>query len=64
MLDNLAGKFGTARLIGILEDYAAAHWLGVARTGDFTAAIEVAAVLHGVPFNPAVYWSTWRVDTP
>ena len=31
---------------------------------DFTAAIEAAAVLYGVPFNPDVYWATWRVDTP
>jgi hypothetical protein len=64
MLANLAQKFGTTRFLGILRGYATGHWLGVARTGDFTAAIEAAAVLHGVPFNPDVYWSTWRVDTP
>ena len=58
------GASGGARFIAILRDYAADHWLGVARTGDFTAAIEAAAVLYGVPFNPAVYWATWRVDTP
>jgi hypothetical protein len=64
MLANLAVKFGAARLQSILRGYAADHWLGVARTEDFTAAIEAAAVLNGVPFNPDVYWATWRVDTP
>ncbi len=64
LLANLAKKFGTTRLIGILRGYAADNWLGVARTEDFTAAVEAAAVLYGVPFNPAVYWATWRVDLP
>jgi hypothetical protein len=36
----------------------------VARTGDFTAAVEAAAVSLGAPFNPDVYWSIWRGDTP
>jgi hypothetical protein len=64
MLANLAARFGVATFQTILRDYAADHWLGAARTEDFTAAIEAAAVLYGVPFNPDVYWSTWRVDAP
>ena len=64
MLKDLANRFGRDRLIGILRDYADEHRLGVARTGDFTAAIEAAAVLYGVPFKPDAYWATWRVDTP
>jgi aminopeptidase N len=64
MLANLAKKFGSARFLQILRDYAADHRLGVARTEDFTAAIEAAAVAYGVPFDPGTYWDTWRVDTP
>jgi len=57
-------RFGKVRFIDILGDCAAGHWLGVARTADFTTAIQGAVVLYGVPFNPDVYWSTWRVDAP
>jgi hypothetical protein len=64
MLANLAAKFEAAGFQAILRGYADDHWLGVARTGDFTAAIEAAAVYYGVPFNPSAYWATWRVDTP
>jgi hypothetical protein len=58
MLANLAKKLGTTRFLQALRDYAADHWLGVARTEDFTAAIEAAATI------PADFWDTWRVDLP
>jgi len=64
MLADLARRFGKDRFIRVLRDYAADHRLGVARTGDFTAAIEEAAVRFGVAFDPASYWAAWRVDTP
>jgi hypothetical protein len=64
MLADLARRFGPARFQAILKGYAAAHWLGVARTQDFTAAVEAAAAGYGVPFDAATYWSRWRVDTP
>jgi hypothetical protein len=64
MLANLAKKFEVTRLVPVLRQYAADHWLGVARTEDLTAAIEAAAVQYGVPFVAAAYWDTWRVDTP
>jgi aminopeptidase N len=65
MLKDLANRFGKDRLIGILGDYAADHWLGVARTADFTAAIEAAALQSPtINFPPVDYWKTWRVDTP
>jgi len=64
MLADLAKQFGTAQFLDILEDYAADHRFGVARTEDFTAAIEAAAILYGVPFKPDVYWDTWQVGTP
>ncbi|MBN2113583.1 MAG: M1 family metallopeptidase [Acidimicrobiia bacterium] len=64
MLANLAKRFGAARFLDILSDYAAAHWLGVARPEDLTALIEEAAVQYGVPFAPDAFWAAWRVDTP
>jgi hypothetical protein len=64
MLANLAKRFGQSFFVGVLREFAAAHWLGVARTEDFTAAVEAAAVQYGVPFNADAYWATWRVDTP
>jgi hypothetical protein len=64
MLANLAKKFGVARLVQVLRQYAADHWLGVARTEDFIAAIEAAAVKYGVAFDPGAYWDNWRLDTP
>jgi hypothetical protein len=65
MLANLAGKFGVTRLVQVLRRYASDHWLGVARTEDFTAAIEAAAAQPPpVSFNADAYWAAWRVDTP
>lgn len=64
MLANLAKRFGEARFLDVLKDYAGAHRLGVARTGDFTAAIEAAAAQYLPGFDPDAFWATWRVDTP
>jgi aminopeptidase N len=62
LLANLAGRFGLDRFVEILRDYAQDHWLGVARTEDFKAAIEAAAIADGLAFDPATYWDQWRVD--
>ncbi len=65
MLANLAKKLGSVRFLQVLRSYAADHWLGVARTEDFTAAIEAAALqVPPVPFDADAYWATWRVDAP
>jgi aminopeptidase N len=64
MLADLARRFGSARFQQILRGYAAGRWLGVARTADFTAAVEEAAQQYGVALDPGAYWATWRVDTP
>jgi hypothetical protein len=64
MLANLAGRFGLARFKGILRDYAASHWLSVARTEDFTAAIEEAAAEYLTGFDAAAFWDRWQVDLP
>jgi aminopeptidase N len=64
MLANLAKRFGRARFVDILEGYAAAHWLGIARTGDFTTAIEKAAAEYLPGFDIGAFWATWRVDAP
>jgi Peptidase family M1 domain len=62
LLANLADRFGLDRFVEILRGYAQDHWLGVASTQDFEAAIEAAAVADGLAFDPATYWDTWRVD--
>lgn len=62
MLKDLANTLGKDRLIEVLRDYADDHWLGVARTGDFTAAIEAAALDNGLVLGD--FWEEWRVDTP
>ena len=62
LLANLADRFGLDRFVGVLHDYAQAHWLGVTRTGEFTAAIDAAALADGLDFDPATYWAHWRVD--
>ena len=64
MLANLARRFGSARFLQILRGYAADHWLGVARTADFTAVIEDAAAQYLPAFDPDAFWATWRVETP
>jgi hypothetical protein len=65
LLADLAQRFGLERFVEILGAYAHDHWLGVTRTGDFTAAIEAAAVRDGLPdFDPGAYWAAWRVDRP
>ncbi|MGZ5296296.1 MAG: M1 family metallopeptidase [Actinomycetota bacterium] len=62
LLANLADRFGVDRFVQILRDYAQDHWFGVTRTEDFKAAIEAAAIVDGLAFDPAAYWSRWRVD--
>jgi hypothetical protein len=63
MLANLASRFGLDRFLQVLRTYARDHWLGVARTADFTSVIEEAAVRDGLSgFDPDRYWSHWRVD--
>jgi len=62
LLANLAHLFGLQRFVGVLHDYAQAHWFGVVRTDDFKAAIAAAASAGGVPFDPTTYWRHWRVD--
>ena len=62
MLANLAHLFGLQRFVGVLHDYAQAHWFGVVRTDDFKAEIATAAAAGGVPFDPTTYWTHWRVD--
>ena len=59
---NLAHRFGTTRFVNILEHYAADHWLGVARTTDFKAAIEAAAAKHLPGLDMDAYWAQWRVN--
>jgi Peptidase family M1 domain len=61
MLANLAHRFGLTRFVNILEHYAADHWLGVSRTGEFKAAIEAAAAKHLPGFDTDAYWATWRL---
>jgi hypothetical protein len=61
MLANLAQRFGLSRFLEILHGYAVAQHLGVARTEDFQAAIEDAALTDLPGFNAAAFWSHWRV---
>lgn len=62
MLANLAHRFGLARFTAILRSYAASHRLGVARTADFKARIEMAAAAQLPGLDMAAYWAAWRVD--
>jgi hypothetical protein len=61
LLANLASRFGFDRFVEILGDYGGSHWLGVARTDDFKAAIEAAAAADLPGFDPESYWAEWRV---
>jgi hypothetical protein len=62
LLADLAHRFGLARFLGVLHDYAQDHWFGVARTAEFRQAIEDAATAEGIPGIDADYWAAWRVD--
>jgi hypothetical protein len=63
LLADLASRFGLEAFVEILRDHAQTHWLGIARTAAFKAAIEAAAVEGGADgFDPEAYWSEWRVD--
>jgi hypothetical protein len=61
MLANLAHLFGLRPFERLLSRYASAHWLAVARTEDFQAAVERAAARSIPDFDAAAFWSTWRV---
>jgi hypothetical protein len=61
MLANLARRFGLSRFLEILHDYAGAYHLGIARTGDFQAAIEAAAATDLPGFDVTAFWNHWRV---
>jgi hypothetical protein len=61
MLANLAKRFGLNRFRRILHDYAASQWFGIARTGDFRAAVEAAAAVDLPGWDVAAYWARWRV---
>ncbi len=62
MLQALAHKFGRGRFLQILHDYAAAHWLGISTTADFTAAVEAAAATDFPSWDVSRFWSHWRLD--
>jgi hypothetical protein len=63
LLADLADRFGLDRFVQILRGHAAGSWLGVARTSDFTTAIEAAAIEDALPgFDPGAFWRAWRVD--
>jgi aminopeptidase N len=61
MLANLARRFGLSRFLEILHGYADAYHLGIARTGDFQAAIEAAASTDLPGFDVTAFWNRWRV---
>lgn len=61
LLANLAHRFGLERFVRILGRYAGRHWLGVARTPEFKAAIEHAVAKHLPGLDMEAYWDTWRV---
>ncbi|MFN8233792.1 MAG: M1 family aminopeptidase [Actinomycetota bacterium] len=62
LLADLADRFGFDRFVEVLRGYARDRWLGIARTADFTAAVEAAAAADGLAFDADAYWSAWRVD--
>ena len=62
MLATLSHEFGYDRFVHILRWYAAAHWLGIARTADFKAWIGAAAARLRPGFNVGAFWTRWRVD--
>lgn len=61
LLAHLAHRFGVARFVELLREYAADHWLGIARTRDFKAAVEEAAATELPGFDADAFWSHWRV---
>ena len=63
-LAHLAKDFGLERFLQVLHDYAADHWLGVATTADFQAAIEAAAAADGLELDPSKFWARWRIERP
>jgi hypothetical protein len=61
MLANLAHRFGISKFLELLRDYAADHWLGIARTHAFTSAVEQAAATELPEFDADAFWAAWRV---
>lgn len=64
LLARLSQRFGYQRFLRILRRYAADHWLGVTRTGDFQSAIARAAASDLPHFNVDAFWRHWRVGEP
>jgi hypothetical protein len=61
LLADLARRFGLDRFESILASYGASRRFGVARTDDFTAAIDRAAATDLPGLDMAAYWDRWRV---
>lgn len=61
MLANLARRFGMDAFTQLLARYAARHWLGVVRARDFQGIVERTAARRLPGFDPAAFWSRWRV---
>ena len=61
MLAALAHRFGYVRFVHILHGYAAAHWLGIARTGTSRPPSSRAAANYLPGFDVAAFWTKWRV---
>jgi hypothetical protein len=61
MLADLAHRFGLVPFEEILAGYASDHWLGVARTEDFTSTIDRAAAAQLPDLDLAAFWARWRV---
>jgi hypothetical protein len=61
LLADLAHRFGLGRFESVLASYAGDHRFGVARTEDFTSAIERAAATDLPGLDMSAYWDRWRV---
>jgi len=61
-LVDAADHLGFANFVGVLHDYAKAHWYGITTTSDFKAAIDKAAAKYAPGWNVAAYWTKWRIE--
>ena len=55
---------GIEPLLGMLEAYAAEHWLGIATNQDVMDAIAQAAADAGADLDPATFFERWRISRP
>ena len=60
-LADAADHLGFDRLIGLLHDYAQAHWFGFSTTADFKSAIEAAAAQSAPGWDVDAFWREWRI---